>query len=198
MFAEHQSRIGRYVGSGGTVAFTHVATFVLLTIRQPLWRVRGDLERIAAGDLSPLWGSKAAGFEWLQRNGATVYPRLVELVERGDTDAALELMAQCPGLGLVKAGFVLQLCWGVSGCLDTHNLVRFNLKASAFALGKAKAATRLRKAAEYNALIELLGGCEQLWDGWCQWAYDHGKGNKGHYNNADAVSAEHCAALGLS
>ena len=34
-------------------------------------------------------------------------------------------MTSIPGIGIVKAGFILQLCTGKVGCLDVHNLKMF-------------------------------------------------------------------------
>ncbi|MEE8385603.1 MAG: hypothetical protein V3S01_06785 [Dehalococcoidia bacterium] len=197
MFQQDQALVADYVQSRGPAGFEHVALFVLLTIRQPLHRVAHDLRTVGAGDDSPLWGSKGPGARYVAEHATELYWAAREHVEAGNIDAALEHVARIPGLGLVKAGFVLQLCWGVSGCLDTHNLVRFSISAKQFELTGLKHATRLQKASKYNALVAELGGTEALWDGWCEWAFERGRGNKAHFTDAQDVSREHCRALGL-
>ena len=79
----------------------------------------------------------------------------------------LLVVASINGIGIVKAGFVLQLCLGKVGCLDVHNLRRFGLSPTAFKMGKVKYDTALGKAKLYIKICEDLGGCEYLWDSWC-------------------------------
>ena len=186
-----------YVKHGGADAFVHVGQFVLLTIRQPLHRVAADLAAARDGDRRPLWGSKAAGFDYLAEHGEALYADVMAL--EGDIDAQLARVADVPGLGLVKAGFVLQLAFGVSGCLDSHNINRLGLDAKVLTLAKnASPKLRAKKAAAYNALCEQLGGTEILWNDWCEYAYAHGRGNASRYVDGDDVSREHVRALGLA
>jgi len=197
MYNRDARMIQDYVRHGGSDAFIHVGQFVLLTIRQPLHRVAADLAAVRDGDRRPLWGSKGAGFDYLAANGATLYTDVMAL--EGDADAQLARVADVPGLGLVKAGFVLQLAFGVSGCLDSHNINRLGLDTKVLKLAKsASAKLRAKKAAAYNALCQQLGGTEVLWDDWCDYAYAHGQGNASRYVDGDDVSKEHVRALGLA
>lgn len=197
MYKRDARMIQDYVRHGGADAFTHVGQFVLITIRQPLHRVAADLAAAREGDRRPLWGSKGAGFDYMSKHGAALYADVVAL--EGDADAQLARVADVPGLGLVKAGFVLQLAFGVSGCLDSHNITRLGLDQKLLALDK-KASPKLRakKAAAYNTLCAQLGGTEVLWDEWCEYAYTNGKGNASRYVDGDDVSREHVRALGLA
>lgn len=79
--------------------------------------------------------------------------------------------ATLPGLGLVKGGFLAQLAYGVSGCIDVHNARRYGVNVQRFAgFDRLKReATRAARVNEYMALIDKSGGCEALWDSWCEY-----------------------------
>ena len=197
MYAEHQHQIRTYAALGWPEA-RRVVHFVVLTIQEPLHRVGGYLELVEQGNLKPLWGNKRRAYDWLAEHGRTWWAAVAAHAEAGRHAEALEHAARCPGLGLAKAGFVLQLCFGIVGCLDTHNVRRFGLSRSSFTLKRdTKFETRLRKARRYVELCEELGGCASLWDSWCEYAYEHGKGNRGRYSGPEEVSATHVHALGL-
>ena len=110
----------------------------------------------------------------------------------------LMYFAGLPGLGLVKGGFVAQLCFGVAGCLDTHNITIHGLQPSTFAAHRFKGArtekTKRKLVAHYVELCRALGGAGKLWDNWCQYVADK---RPGIYNDADHVSKLHCEAIGV-
>ena len=87
------------------------------------------------------------------------------------SNAELLLAIACiPGLGLVKAGFYIQLCTGYMGCLDVHNLKRFGLDRKTFLVPESLSwETALGKANMYLETIEKCGGSEYLWDSWCDY-----------------------------
>lgn len=196
MFATHQPRIEAHART--PEGFADVAVFVLLTIQEPLRRVPEYMERVQRGDDSPLWGIKRRGAEWIWNNGKRWAARCQLLAHhRHATDADLLLaLTECPGLGLVKAGFVAQLAFGRVGCLDTHNLKRFNLKPDAFALrSKQTPQLKRRKAETYAAKCQELGGCAFLWDSWCEYVATSTRIE--WPGGAFEVSAYHCRALSL-
>ena len=98
-------------------------------------------------------------------------------------------VSSIPGIGIVKAGFVLQLCISKVGCLDTHNLRMFGFSDSAFKFSKTTTRnTALAKARLYIETCEKLGGSEFLWDNWCEFiASKYPK----HFTSADQVSQMH-------
>ena len=126
----------------------------------------------------------------------------LEFIEDGpETDrvkaaAMLDYVAGLPGFGLVKAGFVIQLAYGLAGCLDTHNLTRLGLKEHTFEhykrLGTAKG--RRNKVSSYLDAIAASGGCGALWDDWCKWVADR---QPTRWANAEAVSRIHCDAFNI-
>ena len=68
-----------------------------------------------------------------------------------------------PGLGPVKAGFIVQMCYGKLGCIDTVNLKRFGLK-------KTSAVPHI-----YREQLKLTGeNSQRMWFAWCEAVADRG------------------------
>ena len=200
MFDTHQAEIGAYA-QHSPENMARVLKFVILTIRQPLYRVPADMELIhdphaPEEELAGvLFGHKAAAIAWIEADHEGVYQDLMAYHLTDDYTAALAYLAAKPGLGYVKAGFVLQLCFGVVGCLDTHNLARFGIPDSAFAASKAKAkkhVTRMGHAERYVLTCQELGGCAYLWDSWCEFVASKYPDT---YHDAEHVSALHVEAI---
>lgn len=179
--------------------FAEVVTFVLLTIQQNIEGTPGALDNVRAlgADSPHLWGQKLPGFKYINRHADRILSECEDLARAG-LDAYLVLaLTEIPGLGLVKAGFVAQLVWCRVGCLDTHNLRRFGLQASAFRLTKGlKLNTALGKARLYVATCEAQGGARNLWNGWCR--YVAALRPAVFPGGADQVSRIHSQAFGLA
>ena len=166
MFNTHQKDIGKFARKSPENT-AQVILVDLLSIQQQWDQVGRQVLDVKANGLKSkyLFGSKRGGWEYILANKKelhkAIFSRTMPLAEK------LLAVASIPGIGIVKAGFVLQLCIGKVGCLDVHNLKRFGLKASAFKLGKVKYDTALGKAKLYIKLCEDLGGSKYLWDSWC-------------------------------
>jgi len=207
MFNNHQPLIGKFAVKNEN-NFFQVLQFVLLTIQQPLFRAVEDMQVVNDKGLDApcLWGVKAQAWRKLGdiRGKVFEHAMLLNDVHPNPDHAASELLAyfaSLPGLGLVKGGFVAQLAFGLVGCLDTHNINRYGLKQSAFSAHSYKGAktiqTKQRKVNHYLELCANLGGCEGLWDSWCEYVHTSSMfGNT--YENADHVSAMHCHAFGIN
>ena len=130
---------------------------------------------------------KRDAFEYIHAN----YKQLHKDIFDPDLSLAEKILSvsSIPGIGIVKAGFVLQLCIGKVGCLDTHNLRMFGFSDSAFRFSKTTTRnTALAKARLYIETCEKLGGSEFLWDNWCEFiASKYPK----HFTSADQVSQMH-------
>ena len=130
---------------------------------------------------------KRDAFEYIHAN----YKQLHKDIFDPDLSLAEKILSvsSIPGIGIVKAGFVLQLCIGKVGCLDTHNLRMFGFSDSAFKFSKTTTRnTALAKARLYIETCEKLGGSEFLWDNWCEFiASKYPK----HFTSADQVSQMH-------
>jgi hypothetical protein len=207
MFAEHQPIIEKFAKKNED-NFFQVLQFVLLTIQQPLWRLPSMMKDANENGLQcrDLWGVKADGWRFAKANKVLIYENAMAIDHAyPDPEAAsrelLIYFASLPGLGLVKGGFLAQLAFGLCGCLDTHNVLRFNLtpsqvKASAFK-GLKTVAGKQHKVDMYLELCEELGGVAGLWDSWC--AHVHSKSRFGYYyRDAHHVSMIHCEAFGLA
>lgn len=189
MFADHQPALGRLAQS--VDGFERIATFALLTIRQPLRIACADYKLVRNGDTGPLFGHKYGALAYIKANAADIHAELERSYELGaSADVMLLEVMRIPGIGLAKAGFILQMAYGVSGCIDTHNLTRFNIPMRQFSTGN-KAVDR-RRVRAYNAMINSLGGTASLWDSWCQYLADHDPAN---YATAQRVSELHLAPL---
>jgi hypothetical protein len=138
-----------------------------------------------------LAGWKRDAIKWIDVNAAEVFATADALYDAGDAPL-LSYLADLPGLGLAKGGFLAQLVWGVVGCLDSHNVARFGLNANQFAAYRFKSAktatTRQKLVRQYLALCEECGGCETLWNDWCAYVADRDIVN---YQGADHVSGLH-------
>lgn len=206
MFADHQPIIGRHMRRNPDNFFQGLQ-FVLLTIQQSLYLMPQAMDDVNKQGLESnyLWGVKARAWRELSARRAEVYEMamLLDDVNPNPDRAAHELLsyfASLPGLGLVKGGFVAQLGFGLCGCLDTHNANRFGLVRSQLAAYSFKNAKRMttkqKKVSDYLSLCNELGGCEGLWNSWCEYVY--ARNDDRQYTSADHVSAMHCQAMGLS
>jgi len=197
MFAVHQPLIGAYAVDSPR-ALADVVAFVLTSIRKPLWRAAADMSLIRSGNLAPLaLPFTREGFEFVKRHRRKLYRDA--FARRADAAALVELFSTVPGLGLPKAGFVAQLAFGLGGCIDTHNLKRFGLNPNRWhTSAKTAPHIRSRKAADYAAVCDRLGGCAFLWDSWCEYVAANSHGARLHYRDAFDVSATHCRAFELT
>lgn len=157
--------------------------FASLSIQQSIEQVPSmldDLEETRAA--SPyLWGFKRRTYEYVTLHKADLWT-VLDLPLR---DALASLAASVPGLGLVKAGFCLQLAGYDVACLDTRNVRREGRNPRAFRTdGKPPTA---RKLDAY--LRETEGKAQAYWDAWCV-DVAHARGSE-----PDAISALHLAIL---
>lgn len=204
MFETHQPIIGEYARASAA-NMARVYKFVLATIQQPLNMtpdIVADFEREGAASRYA-FGVKADALRWIDDNAERVHGLAMLLWDSvADPDIAerelIGYFASLPGLGIVKGGFLAQLCFGVGGCLDMHNVARFGLNASRFNASRFKRAktprTRCAIVSEYCETLAACGGSALLWDEWCAYVAERDKA----YTNAFAVSELHCTALGLA
>jgi len=109
----------------------------------------------------------------------------------------IEHLADKVGFGLVKAGFVIQLVYGLCGCLDTHNLRKYGVKKNSFNKFKTRKTIAGRRTfiARYVTLCYQLGGPSVLWDKWCEYVAER---QPTRYDDAEHVSRLHCECLNLT
>lgn len=166
MFTTHQKAIGRW-GRKSPDNTSWIIAMVLLSIQQHWDQIGNQLIDLKENglDCKYLFASKRSGWDYVVANKKelheAIYSRNLPMAEK------LLAVASIPNIDLIKAGFVLQLCIGKVGCLDVHNLRRFGLKPQTFKTYGLKYDTALGKAKLYVKVCEDLGGCEYLWNSWC-------------------------------
>jgi len=173
-----------------------VIAFVLATIQQPLQSVANQMRDIRANGAGSkyLFGSKRIGYAYADAHKEVLHAAVVAAVQCGDAIGAIDVLSNVPGLGIVKASFVAQICGLETACLDTHNLRSLGFAETAFRLAKSvKPATKRAKIADYVATCVRTGGSRHWWNAWCHTV----AGNKANRSlpTADAVSAYHVACL---
>lgn len=147
--------------------FARGVLFSCMSARQPIITVPDmmrDVDRHGGDAKSLALPNKLACWEYLQAHATRTWEATLER----PTGAALEYLArEVPGLGIVKAAFVLQLAGRDIACLDSHNLRKLGMREKFFKLGRKdghKNPTR-PKLAKY---LELAAGkSRQFWDEWC-------------------------------
>lgn len=194
MYAQHQPVIQKWAAES-LANFIDVYALVILSINSE-WRSVGDkLDSVRQlGIESPhLFGVKRSSYRVFVTQADWMKKQLDRYAEYSNAEACLDLVTDLPGMGLAKAGFFLQLCYGLAGCFDRHNLTRFGLDEKAISLSKAQTQTaRKEMIKRYVDLCYQFGGSEILWDGWCSHlATLHPK----RYVSAEHVSELHIVHL---
>jgi len=203
MFNTHQKVIGTYARQSPE-NMARVYQFVITTVQQALIHTPDMMHDIDENGLQAktLWGWKYDAMQHATQYAQETYDTTMQIFRNAiDPDNArhelLSFFAGLPGLGLVKGGFMVQLCFGLSGCIDTHNLRRFNLTGNEFKAARFKNAktdkTRNAIVRQYHKIVDACGGCEALWNDWCDYVAMR---QPARYANGFEVSALHVAAIG--
>lgn len=204
MFDNHQPIISTWTRQSPD-NLARVLQFVILTIKQPLASVPGQLAALIENSPEAdayLWGFKgqACAEAWANRETVHSYLEHVAASDASDHDKAcamVEYLADLRGFGPVKAGFVTQLVYGLAGCIDTHNLTRFKIHPRTFSNFKQRKTAKARRAfiRRYVKTCDRLGGPAKLWDSWCEYVAAN---QPTTYHNAMHVSQLHCDVFGLT
>ena len=200
MYSEHQPLISKFAQSSPE-GLARVIQFALLSARVKFFNMPSDFDAALQGDPGTLYGHKGPGFNlaWVDREAN--YWNALDAYNHAwnDQDRANRLLlyfAGLPALGVVKAGFVSQMAFGLSGCIDTHNVKRFGVCQKTIRnwqnFNQKSPTVRRRYVDAYNAVIDAQGGTATLWDGWCTYLHTL---NPKAYNSPDEVSAIHLCIL---
>lgn len=189
MFATHQKQI-ELACLENIDAFTETLHMVIASIRNPFHRLPVIMNQqrtmgIEAPSLQQ--NTKREGYECVIANKKFLYQDMYH----NNLSVAEQIlsMTSIPGIGIVKAGFIVQLCTGQVGCLDVHNLRMFGMTESTFKFSKTvKQNTALAKINLYIETCKKLGGSEFLWDNWCEFI---AKKYPQHFTSAEQVSQMH-------
>lgn len=195
-----------------------VVAMVVLSIQQA-WHLidtqMNDFDTIGLQSRFLSFGSKRATMTYILAHSDR-YARLLAAVRAGtvDRDAALYQLAMVPGLQLPKAGFVLQLTTGQSGCMDVHNVRRLKIEESTLKMSKPSIAdiiagkpiaprrlsNQMARVKAYNEAVDAAGGSAKLWDEWCVYMETKGKHHKRYPQPKNGATADalHLSHLGLA
>jgi hypothetical protein len=204
MYAEHQPQLSA-LGRSGPDGFARICTFVLLTIRVSLWDAHKDYPLVRSGNrrVRSVFGFKHQGLDYVEANAEDLYERCEAAFELSNSDEDAEdtllgILCDIPNIGPAKAGFIAQMVYGLSGCIDTHNLDRFGLHERTFRLDKKRLQPYPKRRFDiirrYNAFCREEGGSRRLWDDWCCLYSERDPVN---YPTPDRVSALHLAPLAV-
>lgn len=177
-----------------------VIEFVLCTIRQPLGRVINQREDIANKGAASnyLFSAKRDGWTYANENKGYLHRVMLDIMSREDSSERkadlIQHFMQVPGLGMVKAAFVVQCIGGETACIDSHNLKRLGLPVTAVKIGaKLKPETIRKKVLDYVEMCDATGGAAYWWNSWCNYVAGN-RGNKS-LTTGDEVSAYHTQAV---
>jgi hypothetical protein len=168
----------------------------------PLSRVHTQRISIREHGIKSKWVSsaKALGITYAQEHKVELHTLMLNLREVLGTDtiagaqAAVDLFMRIPSIGMVKAGFISQMCGFEVACLDRHNIRMLGLSETALLVSKKiKPELRLKKILNYVELCRLRGA-EYWWDTWCNYVAEKGGMNKS-LPTGDAVSAYHVTTI---
>ena len=192
-------------------ALYDIIEFTLCTINMPLSRVHTQRISIRKHGIKSKWVSsaKALGITYAQEHKAELHTLMLNLKEVLNSDpyadlspiagitgaqAAVDLFMRIPSIGMVKAGFISQMCGFEVACLDRHNIRMLGLSETALLVSKKiKPELRLKKILSYVELCRLRGA-EYWWDTWCNYVAEKGGMNKS-LPTGDAVSAYHVTTI---
>lgn len=176
--------------------------FCLCTINMPLSRVIQQRVSIKAEGVQSKWVSrtKALGIEYAKANAQRLHEEINAIAELHGKDTidgaqeVVDLFVSIPSIGMVKAGFIAQMCGFEVACLDRHNIRMLGLPETALLLNKkVKPELRRSKIRNYVKLCRRQGS-EYWWNTWCNYVAEKGGMNKS-LTTGDAVSKYHVAAV---
>lgn len=165
MYARHVPIISEYMRASPE-GFARGVLFVILSIRQKIRNVPAQLEAVTTGeDTSYLFGHKREAYAYVSENAVAL---LHAVTTAQDECEALDALTRVPGLGVVKAAFVLQLMGFDVACLDSRNIKREGRNARAFRSDgeQRKTLPSFRRKIELY-VGETKGKAEHYWDTWC-------------------------------
>ena len=208
MFKNHNPIINAYMQENHEQMSMGIM-FVVLSIKTPFHTMKRQMDDYKVNQVNSkyVWGFKIDTHNYLQDYGKELYDDLMELwttpkKELGGTadtkDSAMMMrLMDVPGLGMVKAGFVMQMMFGRVGCMDVHNTRRFykvDAKDVSISAGVRKDSTKFKKVVGYVQLCKNNRSTAKLWDSWCEQLV-YKPCNRGRFADGNEVSQMHVAAL---
>lgn len=147
--------------------FCRGVMFSILSARVQFPRVPEQCKELKqrGRDAACLWGWKFDAYVYLREHGPKIW---LDTCHARTSEDGLWILTRIPGLGVVKAAFVLQMLGHDIACLDVRNIEREGCNPRAYRSDgearKGKEAFK-RKIARYVA--DTSGRARELWDQWC-------------------------------
>jgi hypothetical protein len=173
------------------VAMRNAAMMAVLSIQQNWDTVPHAAVDVAEKGIDSryIWGFKYDTYEYLHDddNMENLFTRTLT---EDDPVKLLDLWTTVPGLGLAKAGFVVQLTRGMIGCVDSHNAKLYDVHPSAlvFPKGRMTLDAAHNKLQAYVNLTTAVGGSQFMWEQWCILMAEK---YPSQFSNAKSVSQTH-------
>ena len=191
MYADHVPMINAAMRASLS-AFKRGVLFAILSARQPITSVPDQLRDVSklGAQSRYLFAWKRNAFDYLETNSRQLWQ---DVCACADSAAAISILCRIPGMGIVKAAFVLQFLGHDIACLDTHNLKAEGLGPEAFKTRGPKDKSGpafARRIARY--VKHTQGRSREFWDNWC---VDIGET---YGRDANEISALHCAIVGAA
>ncbi len=195
MFNRDNLMIGKFADLG-TTPTADTALFAIASIRTFTWQLPDMMDNYRDKGLkafNTLMPTQRKGIKFVLKNSTWLYD-LIQSYKAGDiyAEELLLKLQRIPCVGLVKAGFIMQLTTGEAGCLDCHNLKMYGVNENTFKMNGEFSIPNFNKARKYLALCNEIGGSELLWNNWCNLVAD--KYPK-HFKSGDDVSWLHSNAI---
>ena len=180
----------------GPIQTAMIAIFVIASIRTFTWLLPNMMDNYRDKGLKAfnnLMPTQKKGIKFVLKNLIWLYD-LIQSYKAGDiyAEELLLKLQRIPCVGLIKAGFIMQLTTGEAGCLDCHNLKMYGVNENTFKMNGEFSIPNFNKARKYLALCNEIGGSELLWNNWCNLVAD--KYPK-HFKSGDDVSWLHSNAI---
>ena len=185
--------------------------FVVASIKTPFYMLVKQMQDIGVNGVNSkyLWGFKKDAYEYLSEHSSDLYDELMDHYQQKyqgqwsgyalkiERDRRMMLiLTDVPGLGLAKAGFVMQLMFGRVGCIDVHNLRRLTSVSAKDLVFNNRASDKIKyqKIDNYLNICKGYNNAERLWDKWCdQVAYN--PCNRKHFTDGNDVSQFHDTSI---
>ena len=169
----------------------HAALMAVMSIQQSWETVPEAVRDVQEKGLVSrfLWGFKAATYHHLYDDDIMDHLYSTTMTT-DDPVELLDLWTTVPGLGLIKAGFVVQLTRGMVGCVDRHNAIAYDVHPNqlVFPKGRMTLKAQRHRLEEYVHLTDAIGGSEFMWEQWCIMIAAK---NPHSYRSAEQVSGQH-------
>ncbi len=196
MFTKHQTRIGKFMlrnPENTKKGILVVASTIQVQTNLVMDTLTDYLDKASQGKYA--WKMKQDTYDYVEANKTDIHKLLKDTAKgKIELHICLAELTKIDGLGIVKAGFVMQMALGKVGCLDTHNLARFGIDGKQFKFSKsASDKLRQQKASNYIDTCDKIGGCEYLWNTWCEFIADK---YPQQFKSGMEVSALHCKWVG--